>query len=94
MHTAAEVDVIVFEQNHIKDLMLTYKNQQNVNYSNSIAIACQRAIYSLFENLIISKANTAFGYISLDNQKVGYNPTGYKDQCYVSCNFRNIRIYF
>lgn len=82
-----------FEQNHIKDLMLTYKNQQNVKHSKSIAIACQRAIYSLFENLIISKANTAFGYISLDNQKVGYNPTGYKDQCYVSCNFRNIRIY-
>ena len=25
--------------------------------------------------------------------KQGFNPTGYKDQCYVSCNFRNIRIY-
>ena len=73
--------------------MLTYKNQQSASQTNAIAIACQRAIYSLFENLIISKANTAFGYISLNNQKKGYNPTGYKDQCYVSCNFRNIRIY-
>jgi len=82
-----------FEQNHIKDLMLTYTNQQSIDQTNAVAIACQRAIYSLFENLIISKANTAFGYISLNNQKKGYNPTGYKDQCYVSCNFRNIRIY-
>lgn len=82
-----------FEQNHIKDLMLTYKKQQIASQTNSVAIACQRAIYSVFENLIISKANTAFGYISLNNQKKGYNPTGYRDQCYVSCNFRNIRIY-
>lgn len=82
-----------FEQNHIKNLMLTYQKQQNASQTNAVAIACQRAIYSIFENVIISKANTAFGYISLNNQKKGYNPTGYRDQCYVSCNFRNIRIY-
>ncbi|MDE5758414.1 MAG: hypothetical protein K2H85_07345, partial [Allobaculum sp.] len=59
----------------------------------SIAIACQRSTFSIFENLTICKSNTAFGYISLIDQKTGYNPTGLSDQCYVSDNFRNIRIY-
>lgn len=88
-----QVIVKFFEQNHIKDLMLTYKNKQTASQTKSVAIACQRAIYSIFENLIISKAYSAFGYISVDKQKNEYNPTGYKEQCYVSCNFRNIRIY-
>jgi len=83
----------VFEQNHVKDLRLTYKNKQELKNSKSIAIACQRSIYSLFENLTICKAHTAFGYIMISDQKNGYNPTGYKDQCYVSDNFLNIRVH-
>lgn len=88
-----QIIIKFFEQNHIKDLTLTYKNNQNNKQTNSIAIACQRAIFSNFDNLIITKAFSAFGYISVDKQKKEYNPTGYKEQCYVSCNFRNIRIY-
>lgn len=91
--TDNQVVVKFFEQNHIKNLMLTYKNKQTAFHTKSVAVACQRAIYSIFENLIISKAYSAFGYISVDKQKNEYNPTGYKEQCYVSCNFRNIRIY-
>lgn len=83
----------VFEQNHVKNLKLTYKNKQTLKDKKAIAVACQRSIYSIFDNLTICKANTAFGYITLYDQKHGYNPTGYQDQCYVSDNFRNIRVY-
>lgn len=83
----------VFEINHVRDLRLTYKNKQTLKNSRSIAIACQRSIFSIFENLTICKAHTAFGYITMYDQKNGYNPTGLFDQCYVSDNFRNIRIY-
>lgn len=88
-----EYIIKVYEQNHIKNLMLSYKKQQTINDSRSVAIACQRSIFSIFENISIRKAHTAFGYIALNDQKTGYNPTGYHDQCYVSDNFRNIRIY-
>lgn len=83
----------VFEQNHIKDLKLSYKNKQDIKDKRSVAIACQRSVYSVYENLTICKSYIAFGYISLKDQKQGNNPTGYLDQCYVSDNFRNIRIY-
>ncbi|GEM_PF-5751307 len=82
-----------FECHYVKGLRLTYYNRQGKNNSSAVAIACQRAIFSLFENMTICKANTAFGYINVADQKQGVNPTGYKEQCYVSCNFRNIRIY-
>lgn len=82
-----------FECHYVKNLKLTYSNRQGNKNINATAIACQRAIYSLYENLTICKSNTAFGYISLAEQRQGINPTGYKDQCYVSCNFRNIRIH-
>lgn len=82
-----------FECHYVKNLKLTYNNRQGRKNTNATAIACQRAIYSLYENLTICKSNTAFGYISLAEQSQGINPTSYKDQCYVSCNFRNIRIY-
>lgn len=82
-----------FECHYVKNLKLTYDKRQGTRNTKAVAIACQRAIFSLFENLTICKSNTAFGYIPLKDQKQGYNPTGYKDQCYVSCNFRNIRIY-
>lgn len=88
-----EYIIKIFEQNHIKDLRLTYKNKQNPQDKRSIAIACQRSIFSIFENLTICKAHTAFGYITLADQKTGYNPTHMSDQCYVSDNFRNIRVY-
>lgn len=83
----------VFECHYVKNLRLTYNSRQDSGNAESVAIACQRAIFCLFENLTICKANTAFGYISLERQKKGFNPTGIRDQCYVSCNFRNIRIY-
>lgn len=82
-----------FECHYIKNLKLTYKNRQGLDKEQSTAIACQRATYSLFENLTICKAKSAFGYLSLPEQNNSYNPTGYSDQCYVSCSFRNIRIY-
>jgi len=83
----------VYECHYVKNLRLTYNKRQGLKNTKAVAIACQRAIFSLFENLTICKAFTAFGYITLNEQKQGFNPTGYKDQCYVSCNFRNIRIY-
>ena len=83
----------VFEQNQIKNLRLSYQHKQPIEYSRSIAIACQRSTFSTFENLTICKAHTGFGYITLSDQKSGYNPTGLADQCYVSDNFKNIRIY-
>jgi len=82
-----------FECHYVKNIKLTYDNRQGKQNTKAMAVACQRAIFSLYENLTICKAQTAFGYISLNTQKQGFNPTGYKDQCYVSCNFRNIRIY-
>ena len=83
----------VFECHYIKNLRLTYKQSQDRNRNKSVAIACQRSIFCNFENLTISKSHSAFGYISLGDQSGGFNPTKYKQQCYVSCNFRNIRIY-
>jgi hypothetical protein len=82
-----------YESHYVKGLRLTYDNRQSKVNNKAVAIACQRAIFSLFENLTICKAYTAFGYINVADQKHGINPTGYKEQCYVSCNFRNIRIY-
>ena len=83
----------LYENHYIKNLKLIYNNWQILENSGSVAIACQRSIFSLFENLTICKAKSAFGYIPLNDQKKGWNPTRIKDQCYVSCNFRNIRIY-
>lgn len=91
--TDNEYIIKVFEQNHIKNLRFIYKNKQYIDDTKSIAIACQRSIFSIFENLTICKAHSAFGYIKLSDQISGYNPTGYKDQCYVSDNFKNIRVY-
>jgi len=88
-----EYVIKTFEQNHIKNLRITYKQKQTLNDIRAVAIACQRSIFSIFENLTICNAHTAFGYIAMSDQRNGYNPTGYQDQCYVSDNFRNIRIY-
>lgn len=82
----------IYENHHIKNLNLVYKNKQSFKNSKSIAIACQRAIFCQFENITISKANTGFGYISIAEANKD-NLTKIKDQAYVSCNFRNIRIY-
>lgn len=82
----------IYECHYVKNLRLIYKNRQSIKNSRSVAIACERAIYCLFENLTISKAYNAVGYIQATDLKK-YSPTGVKQQCYVSCNFRNIRIY-
>lgn len=82
----------IYENHYVKNLKLTYKDKQDINDIKSKAIACQRAIFCLFENLTITKSNTAFGYIALEDAKRD-NLTKIKDQAYVSCNFRNIRIY-
>ena len=83
----------VFETHYVKNLRLTYEKRQRLNNVHSIAIATQRSIFCLFENLTVCKSQTAFGYITLEDQNRGFNPTGYIEQCYVSSNFRNIRIY-
>lgn len=88
-----EYILALYECHYVKNLRLTYDKRQELSNTRSVAIACQRAIFSLFENLTICRAHTAFGYLKLSVQKNEFNPTGYKDQCYVSCNFRNIRIY-
>ena len=91
--TDNEYIIKLYESHYVKNLRLTYSKRQGVENSKAVAIACQRAIFCLFENLTICKAKAGFGYISLMEQQKDYNPTGYKQQCYVSCNFRNIRIY-
>lgn len=82
----------VYECHYVRNLRLVFKNRQSIKKSRSVAIACERAIYCLFENLTISKAYNAVGYIQAADLKKS-SPTGVKQQCYVSCNFRNIRIY-
>lgn len=83
----------IYEQNHIRDIRLTYQKRQPSHHSRSVAIACQRSTFSIFENITICKAHTGFGYISQSDMKHGYNPTGSREQCFVSDNFRNIRVY-
>ena len=82
----------IYENHYVRNLNLTYKVRQGIDDKKSIAVACQRAIFCSFENLTISKANTAFGYITkIDAEKD--NLTKLNQQVYVSCNFKNIRIY-
>ena len=87
-----EIIFKIYESQNLKNLRITYKNRQSINYKKAVAIACQRAIFCQFDNLLISKANTPFGYISLTEAKKD-GLTGLKDQCYMNCNFKNIRIY-
>lgn len=82
----------VYECHYVKNLKLAYKTRQELKNSRSVAIACERALCCLFENLTICKAYNAVGYIQAADLKKD-TPTGVKQQCYVSCNFRNIRIY-
>lgn len=82
----------LYEVNYVKNLRLTYMNRQGKKNSRSVALACQRSIFSTFDNLTICKAYNAVGYISAADQKTE-SPTGYNTQTWVSCNFRNIRIY-
>lgn len=82
----------VYESQNIKNLRLIYKNRQGLSNPRSVAIACQRAIFCNFENLTISKAYDAVGYINKADAKKE-NLTGLNQQVYVSCNFRNIRVY-
>lgn len=90
--TDNEYLIKVYECHNVKNLRLTYNKRQNLIQNRSIAVACQRAIFCLFENLTICKAHTAFGYITKADYK-GDGLTNLNEQCYVSCNFRNIRIY-
>lgn len=82
----------IYESHYVKNLRLTYDRRQGLMNSKAVAIACQRAIFCLFENLTICKAYNAVGYIKkADYKKDAF--TNLNEQCYVSCNFRNIRIY-
>ena len=81
-----------YETTVISNLRLIYKNWQPVTNTNATAIAVQRAIRSVFENLMIVDAQKAFGYITIadqENDKI----TTFKDQTYVNANTRNVAIY-
>ena len=81
-----------YETTVISNLRLIYKNWQPVTNTNATAIAVQRAIRSVFENLMIVDAQKGFGYITIadqENDKI----TTFKDQTYVNANTRNVAIY-
>ena len=82
----------VYECHYVKNLRLSYGKRQGLTNNRSVAVACQRAVFCLFENLTICKAYNAFGYIRLSDAKKD-KLTNINEQCYVSCSFRNIRIY-
>nr|DAR01886.1 MAG TPA: Pectate lyase [Crassvirales sp.] len=81
-----------YETTIISNLRLIYKNWQPVTNTNATAIAVQRAIRSVFENLMIVDAQKAFGYITIADQEAD-KITDFKDQCYVNANTRNVGIY-
>ena len=81
-----------YETTVISNLRLIYKNWQPATNTNATAIAVQRAIRSVFENLMIVDAQKGFGYITIADQEAD-KITDFKDQCYVNANTRNVGIY-
>lgn len=81
-----------YETTIISNLRLIYKNWQPVTNTNATAIAVQRAIRSVFENLMIVDAQKAFGYITIADQEAD-KITTFQDQTYVNAVTRNVGIY-
>lgn len=81
-----------YETTVISNLRLIYKNWQPVTNTNATAIAVQRAVRSVFENLMIVDAQKGFGYITIADQKSDQITT-FQDQTYVNAVTRNVGIY-
>lgn len=81
-----------YETTVISNLRLIYKNWQPATNTNATAIAVQRAIRSVFENLMIVDAQKGFGYVTIADQEAD-KITDFRDQCYVYANTRNVAIY-
>lgn len=81
-----------YETTVISNLRLIYKNWQPATNTNATAIAVQRAIRSVFENLMIVDAQKGFGYITIADQESDQITT-FQDQTYVNAVTRNVGIY-